>query len=292
MLSSKFLKNWLSTLLLIVMSACTVSSVPSTTIPSTIKVTLTDTPYRIPTITSYPTITPKQAGEIDKFMKDNGNCILPCWWGVFPGITEWEDLTYLETLTTLPRNNVIDPALKFENSYLIFEIPTVIPEKSYIKANFTLQKNVIAAIKVSGIQTSPAYSLRSIFANNGKPDEIWLWTFSNYPVGGPPARMYFLYTDQNFLLEFVTQGEFTGKAVHTCFNYPGGLYVWEPAIEINTFEDALKYFDLAYDPINFEPRYLSLSEASGVSVDEFYSVNEDRELACIETPVELWVSPF
>ncbi|MFT3893686.1 MAG: hypothetical protein QM730_18815 [Anaerolineales bacterium] len=60
--------------------------------------TLTPTPH--PTLSATQTIVPtlstdEALQQIKELYKDNGGCDLPCWWGIVPGETTWEQTKQL-----------------------------------------------------------------------------------------------------------------------------------------------------------------------------------------------------
>ncbi len=57
--------------------------------------TLTRTPSPSPTITPTPFTTLEATAKLDfvvQSLKTNRNCDLPCWWGIVPGKTNWDDM--------------------------------------------------------------------------------------------------------------------------------------------------------------------------------------------------------
>jgi hypothetical protein len=71
-----------------VVKEMTPTLLPFTISPSP-SVTLTPSPISIPsaTLTPMPTLTDAEQGVIAHLMESNGNCDLPCWWGITPGKT-------------------------------------------------------------------------------------------------------------------------------------------------------------------------------------------------------------
>lgn len=247
----------------------------------------------ISTVTPHPTLTLEQNNEITQLMKTNGNCTLPCWWGIIPGISRWDEISNLKSLSIISeyREDKIKPSLA--SAYLYFEQPgNLYPDQSYIKPSFQMINRVIQSIRVLGTETSSAYSLRNIFTNNDKPFEIWVTTFNQYPNNKPPMEIFIFYPEQGILLEYVTEGKIKGKNVYGCFDMAGGLYLWDKSLKLMEFADAMKYFELAYDEKNILPKYLPVSDAIRMNVDQFYLTNQTKGSACIETPIDLWPTPF
>lgn len=247
----------------------------------------------IPTVTPHPTLTLEQYNKITQLMKTNGNCTLPCWWGITPGISRWDEINDVKSLSIIAgyRANKIKPSLA--SAYLYIEQPeSLYPDQSYIKPSFQMIDGVIQSIRVLGAETSSAYSLRDIFTKNEKPSEIWVSTFNQYPNNRPPMEILIFYPEQGILLEYVTEGEIKGKNVYGCFDMAGGLYLWDKSLKLMEFADAMKYFELAYDEKNILPKYLPILDAMRMTVDQFYLTNQTKGSACIETPIDLWPTPF
>lgn len=78
------------------------TSTSSTSTPQIYTATPSRTPTKTPTITAtvtiepmptpLPTLNSREASlAVQKLLLENGNCQLPCWWGIVPGKTSWEN---------------------------------------------------------------------------------------------------------------------------------------------------------------------------------------------------------
>ncbi|MFT3890482.1 MAG: hypothetical protein QM730_02510 [Anaerolineales bacterium] len=198
--------------------------------------TATPTPVlnAILTVTPHPTLTLEQNNKIMQLMKTNDNCTLPCWWGIIPGISRWDEISNVKSLSSISgyREDKIQPSLA--SAYLYVQRPeSSSPDQLYIKPSFQLINGVIQSIRVLGTETSSAYSLRNIFTNNNKPSEIWMTTFNQYPNNNPPMEIFLFYPEQGILLEYAAEGEIKDKNVYGCFDIAGGIYLWDQSSKIN-----------------------------------------------------------
>ena len=259
------------------------SLVPDPT-PSATAVPVTATPLppsATPTIVEV-TLTPLPTLEgeelelaVAELLANPMNCDVPCWWGAVPSET-----TVFEVLQFL--------TLYQFNGYYINsdgQIPDYIElwfgyKEDDGQFDFSVRytfENHLLKIVFSG-QSPTVYE---ILKKHGQPEEVWIETMS-VERETLPVRFNMIYLQESMAVGYVADGYIQEDVVMGCFADEAGI------IRINPPNSATSYKDF---PTIFEVdrRYLSLEEATGLTMDEFMQDFSDPiNPQCIETPAELW----
>jgi hypothetical protein len=202
-------------------SASTPTPVPSPTITA---------PVILPTpLTPVPTLRPKEAEVyMLELIETNAGCILPCFLGIVPGRSSWEDLRNLESPIyfresyvpgedgkigmdfTFSRNRVNNLSITFRGSgeliqYLSVET-RIYPQDDY---SFKFAKVL------------EQYSIENVMRNFGKPSRILLGAHGKIePGAGTAATIMLFYDDLGILVDYwfenVVTRDQTTYALHIC----------------------------------------------------------------------------
>jgi hypothetical protein len=144
---------------------------------------------------------------------------------------------------------------------------------------------IVDSIDTGGTSEVPQLRLPDFLLTNGRPDEVWISTFSAVPEGDPPFRLFLIYR-KGIIVKFEQSSVSTiDENLTSCFQDPYQVFLLLVAAKQPfTFTQAL-------DSGRFttEHRYLSLKEATGLDVNTFYELfsNTNNPL-CLQTPSELW----
>ncbi len=228
----------------------------------------------------------ERARIIVELIKTKTECDLPCWWGIVPGKTTWEEAErYLNEvgLRTYP--------YPFSEDTIAHEVGGNYFEKDFdIKFYFYEKSRMIDSIKISSDghnlegfqQIWEAYQPRIIIQKYGKPSRIWI--ISNYSYGRSERRAYallFFYDHLGFLIEYSGVVEFK-PTYHIC--------PWT-----DESEDVQVFYLYLQSPDNRRPlekltphleypEYVKPIEAGGLSVDDIYSLFLEEERPCFDFP--------
>ncbi len=253
--------------------------------PSTPIATSTLIPEQTPE--SLPTLLPDQAEAlILDLYQNNAGCLLPCFWGLTPGQSEWRTAkAFLKTFVS-KIYDTSDANLLFAEVYLPnFQDTSTFPTRHF----FIVQDGIITMIEAHILPT-PSYAIPTILDTYGQPDEVWLLTAkaSREDFLGFTVRLF--YPQHNFILSYGTQGTIQDAKVQGCFSKQDKslrLVVWSSQEEL-TYPEAVSGVHELPDLIYDRP----LEEATGMSIDKFYETFKDtEEPICLETPTELWPGP-
>jgi hypothetical protein len=220
----------------------------------------------------------------------NNGCLLPCWWGIVPGQTEWQTASdFLREFDRFPREVTLASGF----TYYGVNIPLP-PEIFFIdkmELGILTSAGVIEEITtdVSNENISKGYltqySLSSFLTTYGRPTEVWLFTYpAPFAQDELPFTFVLFYSDQGILASYTIDGTINGEVVQGCpKDEPVSfLSLWSPDLDL-TFEQAIDGTSV------LELDYKSLNDSTEISVDEFYeSFKVPENTTCLETLADLW----
>lgn len=244
-----------------------------------------------PTYTEFPTLPPEErVNELNHLLETNGNCILPCWWGIRPGKTKWEEVGhYLKELASIYQ--ISKSPDNPENQFLVemgFEYSMTEKDLYRRFQNYEILDDEIISILIS-IPDHDSHSLSNFLIDLGPPSEIFIDTNPEYYIDG--THMYVV---DLFYLEkgiMATTGpletSFTEDGmIRSCyFDIPiTQYYIWDPALEL-THDEVYEFF--YFDRNNYpKKRMEAVTDWDVIQFHEVFKV-PDQDI-CIETPRDLW----
>lgn len=284
-----------------ILAACSNNAQPEIVdTPSVVKNTeVVVTPTPIPTLTSTPSPMPlptltaqEKIDRVAELQKDNGGCTYPCWWGITPGLTTWEEAeAILSPIESKKLTFTVENGMK--KYYL--EFPEV--SQNMIVELYVQDKGIVDVIRISG-----NYSMVDFLQSYGSPKEIWI--SSDGIVPGPSTfRIAFFYSEKGIMAAYLGKSGLISlggvehiKMCVTDFNNSGPLWLWNP--------DSKKQFDelplenLTGGPITLPglpPSTLELKRIGEYTnfseISFFNSAVKIAEKTCLETKADIWPNP-
>lgn len=294
---------------------------PSLAVPtmsiSSVSPTITPVIKETPTPVLAPTTVPILPAEDARkslldLLASNGNCRLPCLWGITPGNSTYREtqavlapLTNISELTNfIPEGGVIEPIYKEDGSMLVtivgFNIDPLSNHQIVSKVGFqawefavgepddpTVLKPVYDSSHF-GERLRP-YMLSNVLSENGTPTAVLIAT-----DGGPERGKYvpgfyilLLYPNQGILVNYTTNRELVDGNVRGC---PPNAHVemeLYPPGQTELFFESLKQTDWAVKMDYYRP----LEEVTSMSLEQFYETFQQPTDKCIETHANLWPTP-
>jgi hypothetical protein len=239
------------------------------------------------TLTPLPTLLPDEAQAIViELLETNAGCRLPCWWGITPGQTTWEEaLRFLERFALR-----ISIYLGQDGMYadVYFPVPREVPYAYNLWQYYMIQEGIVEEIEVYNYDFANHTYLPEFLETYGQPEEVWVRTYRPEHMGNEPFEIALFYPQQGILMNTPGGGGggVEGNVIRNCLrdmNWPF-LYLWSPERQITFAEAEEKYLsgpDSGY--------FLPLFDATGMTVAEFYENFKDpNTTACLETPLDLW----
>jgi hypothetical protein len=264
-------------------------------------------PSPIPSQTPKPTLmpTPEPTLTIEEskalvleLLQTNGNCELPCWWGIVPqqsSIQEvkklvnhlgWKWIYFRDTI----RDNLTTGSGIL---YDAFGLDVSFEDKSDLVGSINLQIGY-----GKRIPTAP-YTIKEILNTIGIPEQIRLDLVyvPGFEVARPTTgyKIWVFYDKQGIMLRYSGTAIKVGSAYRIC---PTDLNLGgidkegsgNVSLILKSSDDVRSLSEIGEihgDPIGGT---LSIFDASGMSVDEFYDQLMAREYGpyCFETPISAW----
>ena len=246
----------------------------------------------IPTIspTVIPTVVGNDPGEIaaNLFLYNNG-CLYPCWGGIVPGRTKWEDVKeYLSTFASEIKSFEIFPSIEEGSTSYLVEgpIPVALEPSGKFGALIDVDREgIVRFINYSADFSSIGRDISYFLATYGVPDEVLIWTsgrtLNSYQEG---YRLLLNYPSQGILMEYYAELPME-ETIDIC---PADLigflniWLWNP-------EEQLSFDDL-YEFVSFGGRkqdYKRLEKISELDTNEFFQLYENSNNldVCFEVEV-------
>jgi hypothetical protein len=226
---------------------------------------------------------------VKKLLNDNAGCQLPCWWGIMPGQTTWDEAyQILEKVS-----NYVTPLAagdSFYNAFAQVYLPYPHDFENYMEHVYRVDNGIVEYIVVYNFNLAPNYYLPKFLEIYGKPSEIWVQSFSQEEIGQWNFNFFLFYIDKGIFMNYglaipIENIDVKGN-LQVCLEEADSpfIHLWSPEKNAMSFQDAKqKFIDTTYLP---EPQ--PLLEATGMDVKTFYETfkNPDTDV-CLETPKDL-----
>jgi len=291
------MKTFLHVLLFIVPMLIACTPIPlsqATATPLLVMSTHTSRPVvltatlRAPAATSLSILPADQAeARVVELLKTNNGCKLPCFWGITPGHTSWNEAkSFLEAFSSRTDGMNFTKRSGFLSEFY-FPLKDNTPVDLHLR--LIIDNNLIQEVSVMDFD-APSYHLAEFLANNGMPDQVWLLTYSQVSYGGGdvvPFPVYLFYKDAQMIVAYgYGQGIVKGDQITGCIEGSPSLYIWSLDKSL-TFQEAGKLGGY-YQPSD---KFLEISDATQgkLNAKKFYeSFKEPRVETCFQTPTKLW----
>ena len=274
---------------LVQFSTLTLTPTRQETIIPTFTNTVRETSTPTPTITATWVPPTLHDYSIQTLIDTNGNCELPCWWGLVPGITTKEqvmsffdkiDINKMESLGQVERNNPEGVEVLMEEIVITYNLPGGNGIGNLV---LVFWNDVLTYIAVDEKTAGYRYQLESILNKQGKPDDIFLYTVIG-PGKANPYILLLIYKNKNTVFSFGSDAYKGEEKIRICIEYEAPvLIMWED--EFGVLE---RLNDIFYGP---DPgtEYPSIENVTNISVDDFYEQFTDPYGSdCFETSIEFW----
>jgi hypothetical protein len=307
-------------LVLLALVGCT--STPPVEIPTTTPtITLTPSPTFTPipsaTPTLIPTLTVEDArAKLLDLLATNGNCNLPCLWGITPGESTPQEARAI----LIPLSSISDPmATGFDSdsgatffdyyegnmmfdTAVSFETNNSVVSHIFFQAREFLHGEPGDASVIKPIYDSETfgervhpYMLTSILSMQGMPAAVLISTDGGFERGKDVPGFYILllYPDQGLLVSYTTYRKLVGGNVQGC---PANAWVeleLYPAGKGEFFSEFISKSQWAnlWPALPDNPYWRPIEKATSMSLEKFYQTFSQPTNKCIETPANLWATP-
>lgn len=283
---------------------------PTSTPSATPSASPTFSPTRMPLPSSSPTstrtpITPvptlpaaEQDAYLLKLIETNGGCELPCFFGIQPGVSSWEDIRFVEGPIYFRESYF--PERKDERLYLY-----VPPRKTrYFDVAFWGSSTLIEHITVDAQISLPndpydyvpafakavyPYALPNLLAQYGMPSRILLQVLGQIePESGTQAEIYLFYDHLGFLahywfLDVVTQDSETG-VLRACPDYSHTVFI-RLYLQASKDKTPLEKMVGGTNDYYFNTLFQPIEKITALSIEDFYQLFvAPTEITCFDVP--------
>ena len=252
------------------------TSIPSTSQPIVTTAVTTAT-------LSYIQISPEKifAG----WLQGNSGCDLPCWAGITPGQTKWDDA--ISSMSKLVTPHIGAPVLCRYGPCKYFDWQFEF--RGGLFSGIMYERNdFVYAIYLNSEKTSEL-SLQKILVKYKQPDLVLLSASSFTFEGSPTINLILLYKDNSFVIRYMWWAEFAGDEISSCGD-PYIVYLGVVAVENDGWTE-IEITQMGRQTRanatseNFKP----INEVTRLSEAEFYQLGlQPVEKFCISTSVSYW----
>ncbi len=272
--------------------------------------TTTNSPIPTNTHTVVPTLSVENADlKLLDLLSNNGNCTLPCLWGIIPGNSKFMDAQIiLEPLSSISelthfsstsgtiylRYNIDELIISTNISYLTYPdnetINRITFEARALKE--IIGENTVMDVfdsNVYGEQLS-LYMLPQILSDYGSPFSVFLSTLAEVPdprYGQGHFKIILIYPDQGILVSYTTDMRVFGKNVIGC---PSNAHVKIELYPSGQGDNFLNNLDPSLQE-DIKNNYKPLDEVTSLNMADFYQIFSQHTNKCLETPTNLWPIP-
>jgi hypothetical protein len=270
---------------------------------------------RIPTSTMpfIPTLPTEEAGlRLLDLLANNGDCRLPCLWGITPGISNTKEArNILMPLSSLSYRShfdsgigVIQPVFTEKDLEIVTDLGFLSNADNDLISRISFSAGVyreipdpnnpenLYPVPIDG--STPIgkkivyYMLSNILSENGRPSSVLIQTLAR-PVEDPdsgPFDMLLLYPDQGIFIYYGLNMRLSGTNILGC---PENNYVKLELFPSGNAESFMEFIT----PLWGErlPYYKPVEEVTSMSLDEFYETFRQPTDQCMVTPSNLWPEP-
>jgi len=222
-------------------------------------------------MTSLPTLPPEESQEmILSLLSNNDGCELPCWWGILPGETSWDEAyQFLSTIATriVDVGNIDSEGKpdKNSNTYVVY---IKIPGKDLeVPSGYVITDGIVNTINVSPNGTEIGYQLHQILDRYGTPEEVLFWGLSETSEGFPWFFLILLYPDRGTLAIYEGKADITENQLRVCPQGIGPkLSLWSPT-NITLSEMKQSFWDA-----KSRGQLKHLEEVTGMNLGSFHDL--------------------
>ena len=250
-----------------------------------------------PTKTTEPTVSPTLTSEeaftfIEQMQRANGECRLPCWWGITPGITTLDEAQRVFAPLRHYRATRGDVGFSYSD---YSGIDASIETENGIVKEIWVFASALRIDKGNNIEYSPfdeswyPYSLRGVLEQLGPPSKVQIgFGAATDAVGNVYFDQYELhvfYNDAGLIARYTGLPDETETGnVRACFTLPQTVdirvYIREPVISSD---------GLQVPPWDYLTNPKPLEEATHLGLVEFYE-NFQGDQDCLDSPSSLWLN--
>lgn len=259
----------------------------ATTRPTTTS-TLTFAEHPSQTWTPLPTLTYDDGMQLlSAWFEGADYCRLPCWAGITPGLTNWEEASYI--LGPLQQTVKLEAGSNVDCVYgkCSFISWSRTPEERGVLSSI-YPENIIDYITLETIEPSHMgfLSLYNIMSIYGIP-AIVLFSADPEQPGQKFLELILVYPEQQFIIKYSKYAEIIGENLESC-----GADSYIKLVALDNREQLMSLDAIANSvetkDFHVDTWHKSVEVAAGMTIDTFYETFSKENAPCIVTPIKVW----
>lgn len=281
---------------------------PPLTLPpslTTSKLTLTPTITQpLPTLTPIPftptfapTLTSNEAQTlILELLKNDEICHLPCWWGITPGKTTWEETKkfffsigvapepYIKNIGWIFSSPILEHDIQIQQYYLLDD--TSVIEMFMVGVGMVQNNKAVFGEQVFA-EDMQNYMLTDILSSLGEPEIVMVATYDDIPdPGWVPFHLLLFYSKHGVMIDYQGPRTEQGDQFEWCPDQTNiAMWLWSPD-PFKTMRDIFREGpNLTSDALSI---YRPLESVTSMTIHSFYQNFLADNTLCIQTPSEKW----
>lgn len=268
-----------------VTNTASITNTASVTVIPASTYTPTSEPTKIPeaTWTPLPTLSEEEAFIlVDDLLKNNAGCHLPCFWGITPGLTTWDEASHF-LASFVSRIRVGGEGYRPSSNGVLYAVKGQSYESSI---NFVISNDIITVIRAGSLSPEFIAQLHLLLLEYGLPEQIFIRTFDNSPGSYIRFTLVFYYQELRILASYEYKAQRIGEIVQACpsLEEGAGIMLWAEDVEFTLDEMEVEVF--GSDPAT---HFRNLEDVTDYSYESFYEAFTDSTYSnCIETLAEHW----
>jgi hypothetical protein len=234
----------------------------------------------IPPVTQVPTISPTEVPNfVTNLILNDVNCLLPCWLGIHPGKTTWDQAWHFLKSFSTQFGDSMEDNIVTENGIITiikYAILYKISQEESGGAIFSIKNDIVKNIEIDPTGMEQFYPMPRLIKKLGTPDGVYISTFSDYGSHGDLEFGILMVYDE-IRAYYLFEGEKVGETIRSCVN----SQLVGPRLELGEL--------LAGNEDLVPKGWLPIETATGVSIETFVLRSQDtKNKECLETPARLW----
>ena len=269
-------------------------------LPATETSTPTSTPPPVitspPLWTPFPTLSSTEAEEKLRFwIPGQFDCLLPCWGGITPGVTTWQEarqvIEQISGFVTVNISENISCEFGACNGIAWSLYPNTLAEGVFYA---TLPENKIHLININiqnegnsqKINLLREIGLQEAFKWYGLPP-IFLLTVETDQDQNRFMKLVLVYPERQSIIRYTKPAELVDGQVTNCGqDHQIEMFILDNKEQLASLDAIINGVETR--GLNINERYLPVEEATGISPNTFYNAFSTTRDACISTSVDLW----
>lgn len=230
--------------------------------------------------------------QVFKLFETNNNCRLPCWWGIIPGKTNWDDA--LEILAPISlKIDPYSPQKPAESVYVnvVSPMADVNVYGSYLSQDYFVENNLVTEITLNyNFDLAEFTYFKPFIREYGIPEQVYIHGYGEPQLDTWPFEIALFYPKQGMLLEYSGSPIIQNDNLVVCWgeeHFPVSIHLWKPDQTL-TFDEIISRY---YVPDSTDlPPYRSIRDVT-INPDQFLDgLNNLQKELCLETPQMFWLS--